>query len=91
MEALLKCESIEEVKEVLKKINKDKYDAFLNDSKKKDIVFSQIDYYNSLEQSIRHHEEEIESIQKYKAKIDKQIYLLTNLYIRDIKELSHDE
>lgn len=91
MEALLNCESIEEVKEVLKKINKDKYDAFKNDSKKKDIVFSQIDHYNSLEQSIRHHEEEIESIQKYKAKIDKQIYLLTDLYIRDIKELSHDE
>lgn len=91
MEALLKCESIEEVKEVLKKMKKDNYDAILNDSKKKEIVFLQIDQYNFLEQSIRHHEEEIESIQKHKAKLDKQIYLLTNLYIRDIKELSQDQ
>lgn len=91
MEELLQCEDIKEVTDVLKKIKKDNYDTFIKDSKKKDFVFSQIEFYNFMEQSIRDQEEKIESIKKHKDKLEKQIYLMTNLYIRDIKELSQDE
>lgn len=91
MEDILKCENIEEVKEILKKIKKDNYDAFINDSKKKDIVFSQIELYNFMEQNIKEQEEKLENIKKHKYELEKQIYSMTNLYVRDIKEFSHDE
>lgn len=91
MEDILKCENIEEVKEILKKIKKDNYDAFINDPKKKDFVFSQIELYNFMEQNIKEQEEKLENIKKHKYELEKQIYSMTNLYVRDIKEFSHDE
>lgn len=91
MEDILKCENIEEVKEILKKIKKDNYDTFINDPKKKDFVFSQIELYNFMEQNIKEQEEKLENIKKHKYELEKQIYSMTNLYVRDIKEFSHDE
>tara|TARA_Y100000768_G_C23984913_1_gene688185 strand:- start:2230 stop:2505 length:276 start_codon:yes stop_codon:yes gene_type:complete len=91
MERFLKCENVEEVNEIIKEMNKEKYEKCINNSKMKSFLFSQINHYNFLEEDIRDQEEKLESIKNHKKNLENQIYSLTKLSIKDIKEFMYDK
>lgn len=93
MEDILKSDikDTEDLKHIVKKMKNYHYDAFINDPKKKDFVFSQLELYKINEKNINEQEKILENMKKQRFNIEKSIYLTTDLYVKDIKEFLHDE